>query len=58
MTLENIARYQLLRIDYVFRGRKVLFVTFKNTLFLIHLVTYLQYDIKKKKIAAFPEVLV
>lgn len=49
MALENIARYQLLRIDYVFRGRKVLFVTFKNILFLIHLVTYLQYDIKKKK---------
>ena len=37
-------------------GRKVLFVIFKNILFLIYLVIYLQYDIKKKKIA-FPEVL-
>ena len=56
MALENIAKYQLLWIDCVCMGRKVLFVIFKNILFLIYLVIYLQYDIKKKKIA-FPEVL-
>ena len=55
MALENIAKYQLLWIDCVCMGRKVLFVIFKNILFLIYLVIYLQYDIKKK--IAFPEVL-
>ena len=48
MALENIAKYQLLWIDCVCMGRKVLFVIFKNILFLIYLVIYLQYDIKKK----------